>query len=84
MNMIYNSPSYCVLEFEVKEDFEGRLSGFEIVDKTGQREIYIGGVMAERFRSDVAELVAGENSMEDMDDYLRRFDHFMQQRLVVH
>ncbi len=44
MNMIYNSEQYSVVEFGVDRELEAlRFGGFEIVDKAGRREAFIGG-----------------------------------------
>ena len=84
MNMIYNSPTYCVVEFELDGDPLNVLGGFEIMDKTNKREIFIGGVMADRFREDVAELVESDLTYEEIDDYLSSFDKIMQQPVALH
>jgi len=81
MDMIYNSPSFCVVEFK---DPEGLVGGFEIMDKLGRREIYIGGDLAQHFRTGVQELIRSEPSEEEVDDYLRRFEGLMNQPLVMH
>lgn len=81
MNMIYNSPNYCVVEFR---ESEGQAGGFEIMDKASRREIYIDGSMASRFRENVQQLIATEPSIEEVDDFLSQFDGIMQQPLVLH
>jgi hypothetical protein len=83
MNMIYNSPNYCVVEFKSAEGevFSG---GYEIMDKTAKREIFLGGVLAEKFRFDVTQLIATEPSIEEVDDFLSNFEGLMQQPLVLH
>jgi hypothetical protein len=81
MDMIYNSPSYCVVEFK---DPEGLVGGFEIMDKLSRREIFIGGDLANHFRSDVRELIQSEPSEEEVDDFLRRFEGLMHHPLVMH
>ncbi len=81
MQMIYNSPSYCVVEFK---DPEGLVGGFEIMDKTARREIFIGGELARRFRVDVEQLIATEPTEEEIDDFLARFRGLMQQPLNLH
>jgi hypothetical protein len=81
MDMIYNSPSYCVVEFK---DPEGQVGGFEIMDKLSRREIYIGGDLANHFRSGVQELIRSEPTEEQVDDYLRRFVGLMHQPMVMH
>ncbi|MCO5106094.1 MAG: DUF3567 domain-containing protein [Burkholderiaceae bacterium] len=81
MDMIYNSPSYCVVEFK---DPEGLVGGFEIMDKLSRREIYIGGDLAQHFRSGVQELIRSEPTEEEVDDFLRRFEGLMHQPMVMH
>jgi len=83
MNMIYNSPNFCIVEFrsDKAEAFPG---GYEIMDKFFKREIYLGGAMAEKFRQDVAILIAGGPSIEEVDDFLAGFQGLMQQPLVLH
>ncbi len=81
MDMIYNSPSYCVVEFK---DPEGQVGGFEIMDKLSRREIYIGGDLANHFRSGVQALIRSEPTEEQVDDYLRRFEGLMHQPMVMH
>ena len=81
MNMIYNSPNYCVVEFC---EAAGHHGGFEIMDKASRREIYIDGKLAQQFRQDVQELIATEPSIEEVDDFLSQFDGLMQQPLTLH
>ena len=81
MNMIYKSPSYCVVEFK---DAEDRVGGFEVMDKLARREIYLGGDLARHFREGVQELINSEPSIEEVDDFLRQFEGLMQQPLVLH
>ena len=81
MQMIYNSPNYCVVEFK---DSEGDYGGFEIMDKALRREIFIDGALAARFRQHVAELAARSPDVEEIDAFLSRFDGLMQQPVNVH
>lgn len=81
MNMIYNSPNYCVVEF--RDEAQG-FGGFEIMDKALRREIFIDGKLASRFRDDVQQLIANEPSIEEVDDYLSQFNGLMQQPLSLH
>src|SRR5690606_40065413 len=71
MNMIYNSPNFCIVEFKSDEP-EAFAGGYEIMDKACKREIFLGGAMAEKFRHDVTMLIAGEPSIEEVDDFLAR------------
>ena len=83
MNMIYNSPNYCVVEFKSAEG-EPFAGGYEIMDKPGKREIFLGGMLADKFRLDVSQLIATEPSVEDVDDFLSGFEGLMLQPLVLH
>jgi Protein of unknown function (DUF3567) len=74
MQMIYNSPNYCVVEFK---DAEGHAGGYEIMDKSSRRELFLGGILAETFRVNVAELIQGEPSIEEVEG-------LMQQPLTLH
>ena len=79
MQMIYNSPSYCVFEF--RPEGAERAGGFEILDKSAGREIYLDGVMAAGFRESVDALIARQPTLEEIDAFLSRFGGLMQQPL---
>jgi hypothetical protein len=83
MNMIYNSPNFCIVEFRSDKP-EAYPRGYEIMDKFFKREIFLGGAMAEKFRQDVTVLIAGGPSIEEVDDFLAGFQGLMQQPLVLH
>lgn len=88
MQMIYNSPSYCVVEFNGVAGFDdgaqGHPVGFEIMDKAARREIFLGGALAVGFRQKVSELIAGSPTVEEIDAFLSGFDGLMQQPVCVH
>jgi hypothetical protein len=85
MNLIYNSDQYSVVEFGADQRREAlRFGGYEIVDKSGQREIFIGGISAESFRRDVEDLIASSPSVEDIDTFLGQYDEMMSQSVVLH
>ena len=86
MNMIYNSPNYCVVEFksEAAAHQTRFAGGFEIMDKLSRREIFLDGDLADKFRENVQELIENEPSIEEVDDFLRQFEGLMQQPLVLH
>jgi hypothetical protein len=77
MNLIYNSDQYSVVEF-------GADSGNEAMDKPGKREIFIGGSLAEAFRKHVEDLIATEPTVEEIDDFLAKYDILMSQPVVLH
>ncbi|CAG4887959.1 MULTISPECIES: BTH_I0359 family protein [Paraburkholderia] len=85
MQMIYNSPNYCVVEFPPEDGHLAmRSGGYEIVDKTMQREIYIDGAMAARFREHVQKLIEEEPSLDEVDEFLGQFDSLMHQPVILH
>ncbi|CAG9219549.1 conserved hypothetical protein [Paraburkholderia tropica] len=85
MQMIYNSPNYCVVEFPPQDGHVAmRSGGYEIVDKNSRREIFIDGAMAARFREDVQKLMDEDQSLDEVDEFLGQFDSLMQQPVVLH
>ncbi len=85
MNLIYNSEQYSVVEFIAENDTDSlRSGGFEIMDKSGKREIFIGGMLAEAFRKNVEDLIATEPSVEEIDDFLGKYDVLMSHPVVLH
>jgi hypothetical protein len=85
MNLIYNSEQYSVVEFGIDSGQEAlRSGGYEIVDKPGKREIFIGGSLAEAFRKNVESLIASEPSEEEIDDFLATYDLLMSQPVTLH
>jgi len=83
MQMIYNSPNYCVVEFRSAEG-DPFVGGYEIMDKSARRELFLGGELADKFRFDVSALIAREPSIEEVDDFLSKFEGLMHQPLVLH
>ena len=85
MNLIYNSEQYSVVEFGIDNAQEAlRFGGYEIMDKPGKRELYIGGNWAEAFRKHVEDLIASEPSIEEVDAFLGNYDSIMSQPVVFH
>ena len=88
MQMLYNSDSYVVVRFEPgagEAADPGPGAGFEIVDKSTRRGIYIAGAMAEGFERGVRELVAaGPVDAEALDDYIAGVMGWAHQPLVLH
>ncbi|SDV48375.1 BTH_I0359 family protein [Chitinasiproducens palmae] len=85
MQMIYNSPNYCVVEFPAQDDHAAlKAGGYEIVDKHYQREIYIDGALAEQFREHVQRLIEQEPSVDEIDDFLGQFDSLMVHPVILH
>lgn len=85
MNLIYNSEQYSVVEFGVDRELEAlRFGGYEIVDKSGKREIFIAGALAYSFRRDVNQLIAKEPSIEEIDEFLGNYESLMSQPVLLH
>jgi hypothetical protein len=85
MQMIYNSPNYCVVEFPPQDNHLAmRAGGYEIVDKNTQREIFIEGALATKFRENVRKLMEEDQSLEDVDEFLGQFDVLMNMPVVLH
>ena len=95
MQMLYNSVSFSVLQFEVAPDCAGQApgddapsqltrGGYEIVDKFLGKEIFLEGAMAQSFKEGVDALIETRPSEEEIDDYIGRFSSLMQQPVVLH
>jgi hypothetical protein len=92
MHMLYNSDNFTVVAFDLPaapaapgaDPSDATRGGFEIVDKMAQKDIFIEGVMAERFQAGVEELMYSKPSEEDIDEYIGRFASLMPQPLVLH
>lgn len=85
MQIIYNSEQYCVVEFGANAQTPALASGgYEIVDKTLQREIFIDGALAVRFRADLERLAATDPDADACDRLIGQFDGVMTQPVVLH
>jgi len=90
MNMLYNSDSFVVVQFEVPAESDRSAAGdlmrggYEIVDKFARKEIFIEGALAESFKLGVQALIETSPSVEELDSYIGRFSSLMQQPLVLH
>lgn len=88
MQMLYNSANFAVVQIDVPgEDGDSAAlnrGGYEIVDKSARKEIFIGGALAESFKIGVQKLIDTSPSEEELDDYIGRFSSLMQQPLTLH
>lgn len=85
VTMIYNSPHFCVFEFEGSDAGTDReVGGYEIMDKKLRREIFLGGRDAEVFRKNVQELIEQGPTSEEVDEFLQGFSGLMNQPVVLH
>jgi hypothetical protein len=89
MLMLYNSENFAVVQFDL-ERAEGESAaapargGYEIVDKSSRKEIFLEGVLAEHFKAGVQALMETQPSEEELDEYIGRFGALAQQPLVLH
>ena len=88
MLMVYNSENFAVVQFEV-ERAEGDAAapargGYEIVDKSARKEIFLEGALAEKFKAGVQALMETQPSEEEIDEYIGRFGALAQQPVVLH
>jgi Protein of unknown function (DUF3567) len=90
MQMVYNSDSYAVVQFDVPptEQTAGRRrGGFEIVDKRARKEIFIEGDLADRFQRGAQALVQDSPQgvdAEALDEYIAGFTALAQTPLALH
>lgn len=86
MNMIYNSPTYCVVEYDDVAEDNGPLAagGFEIVDKTVWRGFFIGGTVAMSFRANVHLMRANRLSIDEVDEFLTGYSGLLTRPVVQH
>lgn len=88
MLVVYNSENFAVVQFEV-DRAEGDLAtpsrgGYEIVDKSARKEIFLEGILAEEFKTGVQALMETQPSEEELDEYIGRFGALAQQPVVLH
>jgi hypothetical protein len=81
MQMIYNSPNYCV--FVLATD-SGQVAGYEILDKTCRREAFLRGELAQRFRSRVEAVASQSPSFEAIDALIGEYGALIQQPVLLH
>lgn len=89
MELLYNSDAYTVMRLGVPladaQVGAWGATGFEIVDKLSQREAFLQGELAERFREGVEALVSqGTPSTEALDDYIASYGGLAQLPLAAH
>lgn len=82
MLMMIDSPFYCVVDLVMSE---GQPSyGIEIVDKNNQRELFLQGHAAERFREEVRHLAQQQPDLDDIEAFIEGYKPWMQQPVALH
>ena len=94
MQMLYNSDSFAVMQFEVTApDGAGNepgagltRGGYEIVDKSARKEMFLEGLMAEQFKQGVQALIESlpEPGVEEFDAFIDSCSSLAQQPVVLH
>jgi hypothetical protein len=87
MQMLYNSDSFVVVQFDVPapgDDAASPRGGYEIVDKLARKEIYLQGAVAESFQRGVEALVQQGPTEESLDEFIAGFTALAQQPVVLH
>ncbi len=88
MQMLYNSDSYTVVQFDVVADDAGGLTrdGYEIVDKFARKELFLEGLLAEQFKQGVKALIDAtpEPGVEEFDAFIGGYTSLAQQPVILH
>lgn len=88
MQMLYNSESYAVVEFDMEVGEASGLTrgGYEIVDKLARKELYLEGLLAEQFKLGVQALIEGspEPGVEEFDAFIAGYSSLAQQPVLLH
>ncbi len=87
MQLLYNSEAFTVLQISVSDaEVEGAplRGGFEIVDKSSRKGIYIEGALAEGFQRGVQAIVAQGPDEQALDDFIAGYSALAQQPLLMH
>ncbi len=81
MQMLYNSENFAVMHFAGSTEAG---QGFEIVDKTSRREIFLGGLLAEHFQAGVEYLISQTDDEARIDDFLSGYTTLAHHPVVLH
>ena len=86
MQLLYNSDSYTVVQFDLPAIDEAPASrgGYEIVDKFARKDIYLHGAVADRFQQGVMALVEAGPNEEALDDFIAGYTLLAYQPLAMH
>jgi hypothetical protein len=87
MQLLYNSETFAVVQISVPgapDDAMPLRGGFEIVDKSSRKGIYIEGALAEGFERGVQAIVAQGPDEQALDDFIAGYSALAQQPLLMH
>lgn len=77
MNVVYNSEHFSVLAYPAQE-------GFELVDKTGHRMLFLQGASAWHFRAAIEEIPEDDRTEENIDAFLDEYCADSARPIVFH
>ncbi len=77
MNLIYSSPHYCIVAYPAQQ-------GFELLDKTGFRSLFLLGAQAWRFRHAMEDIPPAERTEEAIDALLDDYCADAARPIVIH
>ena len=77
MNVLYNSPTYVVVEYSGQE-------GIELVDKAAGRGAFFEGLIARKFRSHIQHLFDESPTVDSVDAFLGHYDALLINAVVYH
>ena len=81
MHMLYNSENFAVMQHAGDDHPHG---GFEIVDKTSRREIYLAGLLADHFQAGVERLSDQTDDEMLIDEFLSGYTTLAHHPVVLH
>ncbi|WP_291993149.1 DUF3567 family protein [Candidatus Accumulibacter sp. ACC003] len=77
MNVVYNSANYAIVAYPPQH-------GFELVDKTASRSLYVQGSVARELRRTLDEIPGKERDEEAIDAVLDAYCAGAARPIVVH
>lgn len=77
MNIVYNSDHYSILAYPTH-------NGFELLDKSGRRSLFLQGVAASSFRHAIEEIPEDSRDEETIDAFLDEVCADSAQPIVFH
>ena len=77
MNVLYNSPTYVVLEYSGQD-------GIELVDKSAGRGAFFEGAVARKFRSHIQHVFEDSPTVESVDEFLEGYDALLTTSTACH
>ena len=82
MQMMIDSPYYCVVDLVLQEGEPS--AGIEIVDKNNQRELFLRGEAADAFRAQVEYLAIQEPDVDELEAFIQDYKPWMQTSVSLH